>query len=252
MTIEALYPPEGDAGDSPDANNDRSLVLRLTDGGVSFLLAGRYRSRRRARSSPNPAATSGPGSSKSPHHGSTASSSEQFLGPSARDRRHLGREGQSVRFPGGGNARPLRTGGGADLPDRPERGRRGFHGRPAAGAAVTVQRRLINARGRSHYIDSVEAMITGRLPPEERGSSSFRLPSSSFRRPRPSSRPRRKKKSGGIPQGERRGRRDERRPVRTKKKPAAIQPSAEAGVQSNAVPAATAPRPTPVGRGEPA
>jgi competence protein ComEC len=77
VTIEALYPPEGDAGGTPDAN-DRSLVLRLTDGGVSFLLPGDI-----GAAAERALAESGRDIRsrvlKAPHHGSAASSSEEFL-----------------------------------------------------------------------------------------------------------------------------------------------------------------------------
>jgi competence protein ComEC len=76
VSVEALHPPE--AGRAATADNDRSIVLRLTLGSVSFLLTGDIGAQAEA-------VVVGSGRDLRarvlvvPHHGSAASSSEAFL-----------------------------------------------------------------------------------------------------------------------------------------------------------------------------
>jgi competence protein ComEC len=76
VSVEALHPP--DAGPTAAADNDRSIVLRLTLGSVSFLLTGDIGFKAEAL-------VIGTGRDLRarvlvvPHHGSAASSSEAFL-----------------------------------------------------------------------------------------------------------------------------------------------------------------------------
>jgi competence protein ComEC len=73
---EVLWPP--DTGPMPAASNDDSLVLRLSDGGVRFLLPGDAQQKAEdnmvARGAPLDATFL-----KVPHHGSKTSSTESFL-----------------------------------------------------------------------------------------------------------------------------------------------------------------------------
>ncbi len=77
VAIEALYPPEATTGSGPAAN-DRSLVLRLTRGAVSILLPGDI-----GMEAERALLDSGRETRArvliAPHHGSAASSSEDFL-----------------------------------------------------------------------------------------------------------------------------------------------------------------------------
>ncbi len=81
---EVLWPP--DTGPVREASNDDSLVMRLSDGGVRFLLSGDAQQKAEdnmvARGAPLDAAFL-----KVPHHGSTTSSTNIFFRPCVRKRR---------------------------------------------------------------------------------------------------------------------------------------------------------------------
>ena len=76
--IEALHPPEGEDSSRRVFENDRSMVLRLTIGGISFLLPGDIGQEAEAE-----VLEAFPGIKsrvlKAPHHGSDSSSSAAFL-----------------------------------------------------------------------------------------------------------------------------------------------------------------------------
>ena len=76
--IEALHPPEGDDVNQRVVDNDRSIVLRLTFGGISFLLPGDIGWKAEAEvleAFPDIKSLV----LKAPHHGSDSSSSAAFL-----------------------------------------------------------------------------------------------------------------------------------------------------------------------------
>jgi len=76
--IEALYPPEGGDANPRFVENDRSIVLRLTFGGASFLLPGDVGQKAEAEvlaAVPDIKSLV----MKAPHHGSDSSSSAAFL-----------------------------------------------------------------------------------------------------------------------------------------------------------------------------
>jgi competence protein ComEC len=76
--IEALHPPEGEGVNQRFVENDRSIVLRLTFGGVSFLLPGDIG--RKAEAEVLEAVPDIKSRVlKAPHHGSDSSSSAAFL-----------------------------------------------------------------------------------------------------------------------------------------------------------------------------
>jgi competence protein ComEC len=76
--IEALHPPEGEGVNPRVVDNDRSIVLRLTFGGVSFLLPGDIG--RKAEAEVLEAVPDIKSRVlKAPHHGSDSSSSAAFL-----------------------------------------------------------------------------------------------------------------------------------------------------------------------------
>jgi competence protein ComEC len=78
VVIEALHPPEGGDVNPRVVENDRSIVMRLTFGGASFLLPGDIERKAEAE-----VLEAVPGIKsrvlKAPHHGSDSSSSAEFL-----------------------------------------------------------------------------------------------------------------------------------------------------------------------------